>query len=394
MIRRPPRSTQSRSSAASDVYKRQLIEEPEPMPGLVHDDALHVHGARSGQAVGPRERVAELDVALRDAAAADVGLRPRDHAVGQAGGPGDDVEAVVGKAGARRAAVGVDEGGTGGVPHGRAGVHQVLAQHAVDARRVHVVGQAGARPLGPSVPEGGVEVVAVGLDAVGGGDDHGPGPRRRGVAVDDARRHLAADGRVGPRRDGARADACDPVAAVRELDVARRRSEPGAADGHVVVRARRGLTGGDGRDRGPPPGAGAPDGAGGAAPIAALTRRLKDAVVSHVASTRPYATPSLPWKPPTTQPLVSTTVPCTTAVERRDICSTDIFCRVVARAGAGQATTTRSTRQEQARALAAHPRFCLLYTSDAADDLLCVDLGGRRIIKKKKNKIYKKKQNI
>src|SRR5659263_763342 len=25
------------------------------------------------------------------------------------------------------------------------------------------------------------------------------------------------------------------------------------------------------------------------------------------------------------------------------------------------------------------PRICLLYTSDAADDLLCVDLGGRRI---------------
>src|SRR5450756_3176072 len=31
-------------------------------------------------------------------------------------------------------------------------------------------------------------------------------------------------------------------------------------------------------------------------------------------------------------------------------------------------------------------RNCLLYTSDAADDLLCVDLGGRRIIKKKKKK--------
>src|SRR5680860_1750264 len=30
------------------------------------------------------------------------------------------------------------------------------------------------------------------------------------------------------------------------------------------------------------------------------------------------------------------------------------------------------------------PECCLLYTSDAADDLLCVDLGGRRIIKKKK----------
>ena len=29
---------------------------------------------------------------------------------------------------------------------------------------------------------------------------------------------------------------------------------------------------------------------------------------------------------------------------------------------------------------------CLLYTSDAADDLLCVDLGGRRILKKKKKK--------
>src|SRR5450756_1591853 len=35
----------------------------------------------------------------------------------------------------------------------------------------------------------------------------------------------------------------------------------------------------------------------------------------------------------------------------------------------------------------AQSSVCLLYTSDAADDLLCVDLGGRRIIKKKnKNK--------
>ena len=30
---------------------------------------------------------------------------------------------------------------------------------------------------------------------------------------------------------------------------------------------------------------------------------------------------------------------------------------------------------------------CLLYTSDAADDLRCVDTGGRRIIKKNKNTI-------
>src|SRR5665254_18843 len=32
------------------------------------------------------------------------------------------------------------------------------------------------------------------------------------------------------------------------------------------------------------------------------------------------------------------------------------------------------------------PYICLLYTSDAADDLTRVDLGGRRIIKKKKKK--------
>src|SRR5450756_1889981 len=37
--------------------------------------------------------------------------------------------------------------------------------------------------------------------------------------------------------------------------------------------------------------------------------------------------------------------------------------------------------------------ICLLYTSDAADDLLCVDLGGRRIIKKKKKTKTQKRQN-
>eukprot|EP00825_Cyclidium_porcatum_P011741 TRINITY_DN16055_c0_g1_i1.p3 TRINITY_DN16055_c0_g1~~TRINITY_DN16055_c0_g1_i1.p3 ORF type:complete len:112 (-),score=25.72 TRINITY_DN16055_c0_g1_i1:46-381(-) len=31
-------------------------------------------------------------------------------------------------------------------------------------------------------------------------------------------------------------------------------------------------------------------------------------------------------------------------------------------------------------------KYCLLYTSDAADDMQCVDLGGRRIIKKKKQR--------
>ena len=33
----------------------------------------------------------------------------------------------------------------------------------------------------------------------------------------------------------------------------------------------------------------------------------------------------------------------------------------------------------------AEPERCLLYTSDAADERSSVDLGGRRIIKKKKN---------
>ena len=38
--------------------------------------------------------------------------------------------------------------------------------------------------------------------------------------------------------------------------------------------------------------------------------------------------------------------------------------------------------------------ICLLYTSDAADDLLCVDLGGRRIIKKKQKKQITRNRQI
>ena len=38
----------------------------------------------------------------------------------------------------------------------------------------------------------------------------------------------------------------------------------------------------------------------------------------------------------------------------------------------------------EARAFEAVRRTCLLYTSDAADERSSVDLGGRRIIKKKK----------
>ena len=39
-------------------------------------------------------------------------------------------------------------------------------------------------------------------------------------------------------------------------------------------------------------------------------------------------------------------------------------------------------------------RSCLLYTSDAADERSSVDLGGRRIIKQKKEEKKNKKKNI
>ena len=39
-----------------------------------------------------------------------------------------------------------------------------------------------------------------------------------------------------------------------------------------------------------------------------------------------------------------------------------------------------------AAAATAQAMHCLLYTSDAADERSSVDLGGRRIIKKKKNR--------
>src|SRR5450756_498038 len=47
MIRRPPRSTQSRSSAASDVYKRQIIDlgATEPIRPLSRYEVLRTHAA-------------------------------------------------------------------------------------------------------------------------------------------------------------------------------------------------------------------------------------------------------------------------------------------------------------------------------------------------------------
>src|SRR5450756_2914683 len=45
MIRRPPRSTQSRSSAASDVYKRQVRDEPRLRRAFEADLDVVVHAA-------------------------------------------------------------------------------------------------------------------------------------------------------------------------------------------------------------------------------------------------------------------------------------------------------------------------------------------------------------
>src|SRR5450756_2998496 len=44
MIRRPPRSTQSRSSAASDVYKRQVVETARGLENLKRQWGVHAAG--------------------------------------------------------------------------------------------------------------------------------------------------------------------------------------------------------------------------------------------------------------------------------------------------------------------------------------------------------------
>ena len=51
--------------------------------------------------------------------------------------------------------------------------------------------------------------------------------------------------------------------------------------------------------------------------------------------------------------------------------------RVISVSGEGEPITPYELLKQTGNASA-----CLLYTSDAADDLLCVDLGGRRIINK------------
>src|SRR5450756_2730698 len=104
MIRRPPRSTQSRSSAASDVYKRQVHRRPigperggaavvlrvresrihgegrqqfrEGMEAVMPKDAPPNGGAPTDDGpIGPRRRVSEMQAKLHRWAAADPGRR-------------------------------------------------------------------------------------------------------------------------------------------------------------------------------------------------------------------------------------------------------------------------------------------------------------------------------
>ena len=70
----------------------------------------------------------------------------------------------------------------------------------------------------------------------------------------------------------------------------------------------------------------------------------------------------------------------------------DVYKRQVLASGSASAGIrrsarfpTRSSSTPQSRARTRSP--CLLYTSDAADERSSVDLGGRRLIKKKKRYI-------
>src|SRR5450756_2880531 len=79
MIRRPPRSTQSRSSAASDVYKRQLGDLGEGAGKEVHGRiggvGVEARAVLDGDALGHPARGGELRArlqgALRDKREAD-----------------------------------------------------------------------------------------------------------------------------------------------------------------------------------------------------------------------------------------------------------------------------------------------------------------------------------
>ena len=76
MIRRPPRSTQSRSSAASDVYKRQAYEHPVHRHGLLTKALIDVL-TRTGGTVSLVAAMDEAqDIIRADAAAMGITQTP------------------------------------------------------------------------------------------------------------------------------------------------------------------------------------------------------------------------------------------------------------------------------------------------------------------------------
>ena len=64
MIRRPPRSTQSRSSAASDVYKRQVEEGPPPPPKYVGRDPPVIDADATGPCACRRQTDRKTAISL------------------------------------------------------------------------------------------------------------------------------------------------------------------------------------------------------------------------------------------------------------------------------------------------------------------------------------------
>src|SRR5450756_1978145 len=64
MIRRPPRSTQSRSSAASDVYKRQMLQRDNGLVNHVLVNNLHILGSSPFWLIGNNAFVSMAVVAL------------------------------------------------------------------------------------------------------------------------------------------------------------------------------------------------------------------------------------------------------------------------------------------------------------------------------------------
>src|SRR5680860_1716542 len=77
--------------------------------------------------------------------------------------------------------------------------------------------------------------------------------------------------------------------------------------------------------------------------------------------------------------------PCPMALRLKDYVCCTLWSRLLSRCPGGVAQSRSPWNLPPLLPEIPEPLLiCLLYTSDAADDLLCVDLGGRRIIKKKK----------